>query len=250
MPGANEPGGTSTRTLLRGLAILDCFRLEAADLTLQQIVQMTGLPKATVFRLVHTLEAAGYLVHRDSQKYALSSKFGSRTLVSADSAHLRAQALPVMRELAEASGHGVTLHTMVGNRRIWLDAVATEPMRRAIHYSNQPVPLCLGGATLVLLASMPPLELKAMLSSAAESSRCPPEELLAIVETTRRQGYAVSHGGGAAGITGIAAPIFTGPNGGLLCITIVLPTAAAKGKVADLVSLTLNAAQRISEKLA
>lgn len=245
----DDTGGGSTRTLVRGLAILDCFGPNSSRLTLQQIAQLTGLPKATAFRLVHTLEATGWLVHSGPQEYALSGKFATRAAVQVDGLNLRDTARPIMRELAERSGHSVTLHTLAGDRRVWLEAIASAPILRAIHYSDQPVPLCLGGATLVLLASMPPLELQAILGSAAESAQCPPEELQAIIETTRRQGYAVSHGGGAAGITGIAAPIFTGRHGGLLCITVVLPTPAAKGQVAELVALTQDAAQRISQLL-
>lgn len=241
-------GNVGTRTLVRGLAILDCFGPHAPHLTLQRISQMTGLPKATAFRLVHTLESRGWLVHNKLQEYSLSSKFSAAPAVTTPS--ILELARPVMRDLAENSGHGVTLHTLAGGRRVFLDAVASASMLRAIHYSSHPVPLCLGGATLVLLASMPPLELQALLPAAAESANCPPQELLSIVETTRRQGYAVSHGGGAEGITGIAAPVLAGKHAGVICITIVLPTPAAKGRVSELVALARDAAARLSNRLA
>ncbi len=243
-----DAGASPTRTLVRGLAILDCFSPYAPRLTLQQISNMTGLPKATAFRLVHTLESRGWLIHNDLQEYALSSKLAASATQSAPS--ILELARPVMRDLAERSGEGVTLHTLAGSCRVFLDAVASAPILRAIHYSSDPVPLCLGGATLVLLASMPRTDLQQLLPLAAQSVGCPPSELLSIIDTTRRQGYAVSHGGGAEGITGIAAPVPTGKHGGLLCITIVLPTASAKGRVTELVAMTKEAAVTLSCRMA
>jgi DNA-binding IclR family transcriptional regulator len=245
----DDTATVSTRTLMRGLAVLECFGSHGPRLTLQQIAEATGLPKATAFRLVHTLEAAGWLRHDGLQNYSLASKVTALSATAPGVGILEA-ARPVMRDLAERSGHSVTLHTLAGNRRIWLEAIATAPILRAIHYSRQPVPLCLGGATLALLASMPPLELQTLLPGAAESMGCPVPELQSIIDTARRQGYAVSHGGGAEGITGIAAPIATGKQGGVLCITIVLPTPAAKGQVVELIDMVRAAAAEISARLA
>ena len=245
----DDAGSGATRTLARGLAILDCFASHGPRLTLQQIAEATGLAKATAFRLVHTLEDLGWLSHNEQHEYALSGKVASLAAACTGTDVLDV-ARPVMRELAERCGHSVTLHTLAGNRRVWLEAIASASILRAIHYSKQPVPLCMGAATLVLLASLPPLELQGLLPEAAEAVNCPLAELASIVDTARRQGYAVSHGGGAEGITGVAAPIAAGPHGGVLCITIVLPTPAAKGHVVELIDLVKDAAARLSRRLA
>lgn len=245
----DDGSGAATRTLLRGLAILDCFAAQGGKLTLQQIADTTGLAKATAFRLVHTLQAGGWLAQNERHEYVLAGKAAALSAASRGPDVLEV-ARPVMRELAERCGHSVTLHTLAGKRRLWLEAVATAPILRAIHFSKRPVPLCLGAATLALLASMPPLELQALLPEAAEGMNCPLAELESIIDTARRQGHAVSHGGGAEGITGIAAPIAAGRHGGVLCITIVLPTPAAKGLMVELTQLVKAAAADISHRLA
>ena len=47
-------------TLARGLEVLRCFRVGDALLGNKEIAQRTGLPKATVSRLTHTLIELGY----------------------------------------------------------------------------------------------------------------------------------------------------------------------------------------------
>ncbi len=61
----NSSSGTPmVRALLRSLAILECFSLEKPALTLQEIYRKVELPKSTTFRLVITLQNAGYLLQR------------------------------------------------------------------------------------------------------------------------------------------------------------------------------------------
>ncbi|MGE0808185.1 MAG: IclR family transcriptional regulator [Burkholderiaceae bacterium] len=49
------------RSLERGLALLDCFRPGLGTLSHRDLVEQTGLPKATVTRLLRTLREQGYL---------------------------------------------------------------------------------------------------------------------------------------------------------------------------------------------
>lgn len=60
--------------LARGLQVLACFRPQETYLTNTDIAERTGLPKATVSRLTHTLRDLGYLaVDRRTGSYRLDS---------------------------------------------------------------------------------------------------------------------------------------------------------------------------------
>ncbi|MBN9427927.1 MAG: IclR family transcriptional regulator [Burkholderiales bacterium] len=48
--------------LARGLQVLACFTVETPELGVGEMARMLGLPKPTVWRLCHTLQALGYLV--------------------------------------------------------------------------------------------------------------------------------------------------------------------------------------------
>ena len=47
--------------LARGLRILRCFGHERRELSPQEIVRLTGLPQATVWRLCYTLHREGFI---------------------------------------------------------------------------------------------------------------------------------------------------------------------------------------------
>lgn len=69
-----NPGqaGRLTTTLERGLRVLQCFDSRDAVLSNGEITKRTGLPKATVSRLTHTLVQLGYLkVSPDNGQFIL-----------------------------------------------------------------------------------------------------------------------------------------------------------------------------------
>ena len=63
------------RAVQRIFAIFESFTAERSSLTLQEIADRIDLPKSTAFRIVQSLEQAGYLVRLEDQKYCLSFRF-------------------------------------------------------------------------------------------------------------------------------------------------------------------------------
>ena len=55
------------RAVARALAIFDAFDSEHLSLSLQEIAERIRMPKTTAFRLVSTLERAGFLIRIDNQ---------------------------------------------------------------------------------------------------------------------------------------------------------------------------------------
>jgi hypothetical protein len=60
------------RAVQRIIAILESFAPEKSSLTLQELADHIGLAKSTTFRIVQSLQRAGYLVRLQDQKYCLS----------------------------------------------------------------------------------------------------------------------------------------------------------------------------------
>jgi hypothetical protein len=60
-------------TLARGLEVLRCFRVGEPLLGNKEIAQRTGLPKATVSRLTHTLIELGYLPQQGPRQSRVAS---------------------------------------------------------------------------------------------------------------------------------------------------------------------------------
>lgn len=60
--------------LSRGLEILEVFQAEPGRLSHKDLCNLTGLAKATVSRLVHTLQTLGYLVRCEDNTFELSPR--------------------------------------------------------------------------------------------------------------------------------------------------------------------------------
>lgn len=105
--------------LARGLSLLDAFHSSERFLSVQDLVERSGLPKATVSRLARTLAAAGYLEFDEGGgKYYLGTRVISLGFSVLGAMRVRQVARPFMRELADSSSASVSIgsrdrHTML-----------------------------------------------------------------------------------------------------------------------------------------
>ena len=67
-------GRDESQTVLRACEVLKAFRKLGEELQLAQVIERTGLPKTTVFRLVRTLIHGGLLERAGSGVYR--NRFG------------------------------------------------------------------------------------------------------------------------------------------------------------------------------
>src|SRR5881398_2809678 len=139
------------RSVERILAVFESFSPNRASLSLQQISDRIGLPKSTSFRIVQSLERAGYLVRLEDQKYCLSFRFTRLAGMVKSTLGIREIARPVMAKLAETTRETVAIHTVVGRSRVCIDALAnsTSALRTVIQPGQQ-VPLAGGSGSRTL----------------------------------------------------------------------------------------------------
>src|SRR6478672_6601285 len=120
------------RAVQRILAIFESFSVETSSLTLQEISDRIELPKSTSFRIVQSLEKAGYLVRLEDQQYCLSFRFTRLAGLVKSTLGIREIARPVLAELAEKTKESVSIHTVAGRNRVCLDAVSTASSLRSV----------------------------------------------------------------------------------------------------------------------
>src|SRR2546428_14105982 len=106
----------------RIFAILESFTAERPSLTLQEIADRIELPKSTTFRIVQSLERAGYLVRLEDQKYCLSFRFTRLAGLVKRTLGIREIARPIMVELADQTKETVSIHTLSGRNPVCIDA--------------------------------------------------------------------------------------------------------------------------------
>jgi DNA-binding IclR family transcriptional regulator len=122
VPGAE--GGDTTHaaaSLTRGLDILRSFTAGDASLGNQDLIERTGLPKATVSRLTATLVSLGYLHYDETLgRYSIGPATVSLGYSALSSSAVVHMARPLMQELADLNGAAVALGTRDGSEMVYL----------------------------------------------------------------------------------------------------------------------------------
>lgn len=124
MPRARTTSATDNVSALeRGFAVLDCLAAARRPLGNADIADATGIPKATVSRLVATLMALGHVRSAaDGNRYELASgvvRLATAFLADID---LRELARPHLAVLAESTGGSAFLGVRDGNEILVVEA--------------------------------------------------------------------------------------------------------------------------------
>ena len=238
------------RAVHRIFAIFESFSVERSSLTLQEIADHIELPKSTAFRIVQSLEQAGYLVRLEDQKYCLSFRFTRLAGLVKSTLSIREIARPIMTQLADETGETVSLHTLSGKSRVCIDAIATTPSQlRSVVQPGEQVALVSGSGSKVLVAHMPKSQATPIVSGMAKHSKRPQTDLHAELSKIREQGYAVSHGERLPGLSAISAPIKGIHDEVQYCMTVGGPTVRIQTKEKELTKLVVKAAANVSRQL-
>jgi DNA-binding IclR family transcriptional regulator len=108
--------------LARGLSVLRSFRRGDRFLGNQEIAERTGLAKATVSRLTHTLTVLGYLNHsKRFSQYSLGPAVLSLGYSMLGNLDILKASRPLMQELAEHAEASVSLAARDGLHMVYLE---------------------------------------------------------------------------------------------------------------------------------
>jgi DNA-binding IclR family transcriptional regulator len=182
------------RAVQRILGIFESFTPDADSLTLQEIADRIELPKSTAFRIVQSLEQAGYLVRLENQQYCLSFRFTRLAGLVKSTLGIREISRPIMVELSEKTRESASLHTVDGRNRVCIDAVNAGSSLRTVTQPGEHIPLLGGSASKILMAYMPQDQLAPILTQIVKSTKRPKADVAKELERIRQQGYAISHG--------------------------------------------------------
>jgi DNA-binding IclR family transcriptional regulator len=196
------------RAVGRALAIFDAFDNEHLSLSLQEIAERIRMPKTTAFRLVNTLERAGFLIRMDNQQYCLSLKVARLGGLVRSTLNIREIARPVMFEVNKQTHETITLNTIVGTDRMVLEVVDTPSPLMSMARLGQHVPLFLSASSRIMLAYMEPDELERTLKVTAAGVEFDRPAFDRELARFRKQGYALSRGQRVPGLTAISVPLF------------------------------------------
>ena len=212
-----EPGRALVGSVLRALRLLDLFERGRPEMSLAEFVRRSGYSKSTAYRLLLTLEEAGWLERGVGGSFRLTIKPFQVGSILVDSLELRREAGAIMARMAAELDETVYLVVAAATRAVCLERIDSGQGVRVVDlYVGGSQPLNLGAAPRALLAFdedalLPPL-LAEGLSRRTEHSIVDPLDLRADLAETRRRGYSISDEDVTPGVGAIGAPIF-GANG-------------------------------------
>lgn len=249
------------RAVGRALAIFDAFDNDHTSLSLQEIGERIKMPKTTAFRLVNTLEQAGYLIRMDNQQYCLSLKLARLGGMVRSTLSVRDVARPVMLAVNQATCETVTLNTIVGSERMVLEVVDTPSPLMSMARPGQRMPLLLGASSRIMMAYMDSKELESILKvniagggkapvrSANERTAFDRAAFDRELARFRRQGYAISRGQRVPGLTAISAPIADIDGKVRLCLSLTGPSVRIDPRDLEFAEILVNASRDVSGRL-
>jgi DNA-binding IclR family transcriptional regulator len=242
--------------LMRGLQLLMQFSSQERELSGAELSRRLELPRASVFRMLQTLEQGGFVERvGEGSQYKLGLgvlRLGFAFLASME---LTEHGMPVIEALRDACGYSAHVVVRDGREVVF---VAKAAGRSAMFHSIQVGARLPAHATVlgrVLLGELSEADLaqlypEATLPAFTTLTPTTPEQLRRLVAETRAQGYAVSQSGFETGISTIAAPVFNDRGRVTAAVSISVPAPRIDAaELAPLVALVRSAAQQLSERI-
>lgn len=242
--------------LTRGLQLLTQFSRDERELTGAQLARRLDAPRASVFRLLHTLEQLGFVERvGDAAAYRLGIavlRLGFEYLASME---LTEHGRPVLDALRDATGYSAHLVVRDGAEVVF---IAKAPGHQASFHSIQVGARLPAHATVLgraALSGLDTIALTRLFGSAplkTYTAQTPGsiKKLKAMIDADRERGYGVSEGGFETGISTIAAPVFNDRSEVSAAVSITVPAQQIEpAKLGGLAKQVCAAAAQLSGRI-
>ena len=242
--------------LQRGLELLGQFNRTTPTLTGADLARSMGLPRASVFRILHTLERSGFVERvGDSASYKLSIgvlRLGFEYLASME---LTEYGRPVVEQLRDLSGYSAHLVVRDGREVVFVVKAAGHS---ALFHSIQVGARLPAHATVLGRLLLSDLDMMALQKLYPELTLHPYTEktpttlaqLKTLIDADRANGFGLSQGGFETGISTIAAPVYNDQRKVVAAISITVPAQqVAPEQTKVLVAHVQSAAAQLTDRI-
>ncbi|MFE7272588.1 IclR family transcriptional regulator [Streptomyces sp. NPDC057623] len=199
--------------LAKGLRVLAMFSERRPALRVSDLVEQTGIPMGSLFRIVATLESEGYLEQLPDGRYRPDSKVLTLGFAALQGLDLVQTATGPLQTLSDNTGETVNLGVLSGDQVLYLVRLRNSELVTANIQVGSTLPAVYASMGKVLLAYLDGGQLDALLRPEsfvegagphAVRSRTALDQQLALI---RERGYALQDQEVAHGLRSIAAPV-------------------------------------------
>lgn len=224
----NVPAGSA---ILRAIRIIEAIARYESPPQLAEICREVGLPKPTVYRILATLEHAGWVGREPgSKRYASAQKLTATAGEILMRSPARASRHAILEELVEQIGETCNLTIPNVDAVLYLDRVETAwPLRVALGAGSR-VPLYASASGKLFLSHLPKrsrdrfLRLTPLIRHTGNTFT-DPAKLSKELEEIRARGYATDNEEYLPGICCIAVPVRDGDSRVVAAVAVHAPLA-------------------------
>nr|WP_319488873.1 IclR family transcriptional regulator [uncultured Caproiciproducens sp.] len=248
--------GVIVQSVVRALDILECFDGQLVELGISEISEQMKLSKSTVYGLVNTLVAKGFLEQNlQTKRYRLGIKLFELGSLVYKRMDLRNEAKPFCEELV--CKHNATVHLAAhyGDEIVYIDKVDAPGAMIVYSQTGKRAPMHCTGVGKAILAFLGDDELKRFfekgnLEKYTEHTITCLDELNQEMLHVRSCGYAIDNEEIETGLRCVAAPIFNHLNQPVAAISVSAPTARLPmDKIESVAKDVQFCARQISQRL-
>lgn len=238
-------------SLGKGLQVIEAFGADQPRLSISDVAAATGLDRATARRCLLTLHDLGYADY-DGKFFTLTARvlrLGMGALAAMPLAQL---VQPWLDQLSDRIGQSTSVSILDGAQIVYLARAA---QRRVMSIGLMPgsrLPVHCTSMGRVLLAALPRDQARAIIEACDLTPRTPhsltdPAEIMARIDATRDQGYAVIDQEVEPGLRSIAVPLYSVH--GRVIAALNTGVAAVQSGAGDLTGLYLEPLLKVQEGL-
>lgn len=198
-------------SLARGLEVMRGFSREKR-MSISQLSQKTGIPRASVRRCLYTLAQLGYVGTDDGRSYALRPKVLGLGHAYLSSTPLVVTAQPYLDRVSEAVNESCSLATLDGEDILYLARSVTSRIISVTLNVGSRLPAHCTSIGYVLLANLPPRDLDSFLQNSelkpyTERTVTSPDRLREQLGQVRQADYAIADRLMELAVRSIAVPV-------------------------------------------
>ena len=245
------------KSLEKALMILDCFSYQNREMTLTELVKLTGIHVSTAKRLVSHLTHRGYLQKEPGTKrYRLGLRLFEMGGIVFSSFSLRKASSYSMSRLQSETGATVLMGAIMEDQLIYVDKREGLGPIRVLSDVGQKRPPHYGMMGMMLMAHLNSEEKERILRKYPLEAHTPlsitDSDAFSIrLEEIRVQGYVIERGEAVEGTIGISAPIrdYRRKVIAALGISLVAVNSDLEGRMQWYVDMVIKACDDISSNL-
>ncbi len=225
-------------SLARGIAVIHAFTQQKRRLTISQLSQRTGIPRAAVRRCLYTLSQLGYVNADEGKEFTLSPRILSLGHAYLSSTSLSSAAQPLLDRVSDVLHESSSIALLEGDEILYVARSSTNRRIMSVDLGiGTRLPAYCTSMGRVLLAHLPAQEregyfLRVKMIRHTPRTIAAPDKLRRELEGIRRAGYSIVDQELEVGLRSIAVPVRD--NAGKVVAAMNIGTHASRVSLAEM----------------